>query len=39
MVTIEKCEFERLNDKRYILSDGISSLPYGDKDIKIYGKF
>ena len=34
MVTVEKCEFGQLNDKRHILPDGISSLPYGDKDLK-----
>ena len=33
MVTLEKCEFGQLNDKRYILPDGISSLPYGHKDL------
>ena len=33
MVTIEKCEFGQLNDKRYILCDGISSIPYGHKDL------
>ena len=27
MVTIEICEFGQLNDKRYILPDGISSFP------------
>ena len=39
MVTIEKCEFGQLNDKRHILPDGISSLPYGDKDIKFMENF
>ena len=29
MVTIDKSEFGQLDDKRYILPDGISSLPYG----------
>ena len=29
MVTTEKCEFVQLNDKRYILPDGVSSLPHG----------
>ena len=33
MVTIEKCEFGQLNDKQYILCDGISSIPYGHKDL------
>ena len=28
MVTIEKSEFGQLKDKRYILPDGKSSLPY-----------
>ena len=28
MVTIEKCKFGQLNDKRYILFDGIFSIPY-----------
>ena len=39
MVTIEKCEFGQLNDKRYILPDGISSLPYGHKDLKFIENF
>lgn len=34
MVTIEKCEFGQLNDKRYILPDGICSLSYGHFDLK-----
>ena len=33
MMTIEKSEFGQLNDKRYVLCDGISSLPYGHKDL------
>ena len=33
MFTVEKAEFGQLNDKRYVLSDGISSLPYGHKDL------
>ena len=33
MVTIEKIEFGQLNDKRYALCDGISSLPYRHKDL------
>ena len=33
MVTIEKFEFAQLNNKRYILPDGISSLPYGHKHL------
>ena len=39
MVTIEKCEFGQLNDKRYILADGISYLPYGHKDLTITENF
>ena len=39
MVTIETCEFGQLNDKRYILPDGISSLPYGHKDLKFIENF
>ena len=39
MVTIEKCEFGQLNDKRYILLDGISSLPYGHKDLTFIENF
>ena len=39
MVTIEKCEFGQLDDNRHILPDGISSLPYGDKDIKFMENF
>ena len=33
MVTIEKTEFGQLNDKRYILPDGISSFSYEHKDL------
>ena len=39
MVTIEKCEFRQLNDKKYILPNGISSLPYGHKDAKFIKNF
>ena len=39
IVTIEKCEFGQLNDKRYILPDGISSFPYGHKDLKFKENF
>ena len=39
MVTIEKCEFGQLKDKRYILPDGISSLPYGHNDLKFIESF
>ena len=39
MVTIEKCEFGQLNDKQYILPDGISSLPYGHKDLTFIENF
>ena len=28
MVTIEKCEFGQLNNKLYILPNGVSSLPH-----------
>ena len=31
MATAEKSELGQLNYKRYILPDGISSLPYGHK--------
>ena len=34
MVTIEKCEFGQLNDKRYTLPHSICSLPYGHPDLK-----
>ena len=33
IVTIDKPEFGQLNDKRYIIPDGISSLPYGHSHI------
>ena len=33
IVAIEKSEFGRLNDKRYILPDGISSFPYEHKHL------
>ena len=33
MVTIEKYVFGKLNYKRYILCDGISSIPYGHQDL------
>ena len=39
MVTIEKCEFGQLNEKQYILPDGISSLPYGHKDLTFIENF
>ena len=39
MVTIEMCEFGQFNNKRYILPDGISSLPYEHKDIKFIENF
>ena len=39
MVTIDKCEFGQLNYKRYILPGGISSLPYGHKDLKFIENF
>ena len=39
MVTIEKCEFGQLNDKRYILPDGISSLSYGHRDLTFIENF
>ena len=34
MVTIEKSELGQLNDKWYVLPDGICSLPYEHKDLK-----
>ena len=34
MVTVEKSEFGQLNNKRYVLPDGICSLPYGHKDLE-----
>ena len=39
MVTVEKAEFGQLNDKRYVLPDGISSLPYGHKDLESIENF
>ena len=39
MVTTENCEFGQLNDKRHILPDGISSLPYRYKDLKYIENF
>ena len=39
MVTIEKFEFAQLNDKRYILPDGISSLPYRHKHLTFAENF
>ena len=39
MVTIEKCEFGQLNDKRYILPDGISYPPYGHNNLRFIEKF
>ena len=39
MVTIEKSEFGQLNDKRSVLCDGISSLPYRHKDLIPIEKF
>ena len=39
MVTVEKAEFGQLNDKRYVLPDGISSLPYGHKDLEYIENF
>ena len=39
MMTIDKCKFGQLNDKRYILPDGMSSLPYGYRDIKFIKNF
>ena len=39
MVTVEKPGFGQLNDKRYILPDGICSLPYGHKDLEEISKF
>ena len=39
MVTVEKAEFGQLNDERYVLTDGISSLPYGHKDLEYIENF
>ena len=39
MVTVEKAKFGQLNDKRYVLPDGISSLPYGHKDLEYIENF
>ena len=39
MVTIKKFEFAQLNDKRYILSDGISLLLYGHKHLTFVENF
>ena len=39
MVTVEKAEFGQLNDKRYVLPDGISSLPYEHKDLEYIEDF
>ena len=39
MVTIEKCEFRQLKDKRYIFPDGISSLPYGHNGLNFIESF
>ena len=39
MVTVEKAEFGQLNDKRYVMTDGISSLPYGHKDLEYIENF
>ena len=38
MVTVEKCEFGQLSDKRYVHPDGVFSLPYGHKDLEEKGK-
>ena len=38
MVTVGKCEFGQLSDKRYVHPDGIFSLPYGHKDLEEKGK-
>ena len=39
MITVEKAEFGQLNDKRYVLPDGISSLPSGHKDLEYIENF
>ena len=39
MVRVEKAEFGQLNDKRYVLPDGISSAPYGHKDFQYIENF
>ena len=38
MIMIKKSEFGQLNDKCFILPDGINSLPYGHLDLKKYIK-
>ena len=39
MATVEKAEFGQLNNKRYVLPDGISSLPYGHKNLEYIENF
>ena len=39
MVTIEKFEFSQLNNKQYILPDGVSSPPYGHKHLTFVENF
>ena len=39
MATVEKPGFVQLNDKRYVLPDGICSLPYGHKYLEKITKF
>ena len=39
IVTVEKAEFCQLNGKRYVLADGIFSLPYGHKDLDFIENF
>ena len=39
LATVEKAELGQLNDKRYVLPDGISSLAYGQNDIDFIENF
>ena len=39
MVTVEKAEFGQLNDKRYVLLDGVFSLPCRHKDLDFIENF
>ena len=39
LVTVEKAELGQLNDKRYVLPDGISSLAYGQNDLDFIENF
>ena len=39
MVPVNKSEFCQLNDERYVLPDGIYSLPFRHKDLEEIPKF